>query len=341
MGDRRIQKSEIMRLLAPLLLIFTALAACTPTDDLPTEEPTPTLRPSATHTPSPTRTPSPTLVPSPTPLVIAGELAFASDRSGSFQIYLINADGTGLLQLTDSIGDNTSPAWFDDGSGLAFVSTRDGNREIYLMRSDGTDQFNYSDRPGEDHSPAWAPDGTALAFVANFDGFDQLTVLEGGRGLRASLRLEIDDSQQQLCCVTWGSESLIGFTRIEDGIGTIADWDFRSGNIYMRRTPEEALIHECCQVSTLNGEATLMVSAESGVEQIYWWEGREAERTKLTDHPLGSFGPSWSLDGQWVAYHADIGGNFEVLLIQPGQEQPVNLTNVPGNDIDPAWRPLP
>jgi hypothetical protein len=38
-------------------------------------------------------------------------IAFSSDRKGSFDIYVMNADGTGLMRLTTSPGDDIQPAW--------------------------------------------------------------------------------------------------------------------------------------------------------------------------------------------------------------------------------------
>src|SRR5262249_25293657 len=51
---------------------------------------------------------------------------------GTFQIYIMNADGTGFTQLT-TVGRNTLPAWAPFGQRLAFMTNRDGNYEIYTM----------------------------------------------------------------------------------------------------------------------------------------------------------------------------------------------------------------
>ena len=65
-------------------------------------------------------------------------LAFLSDRDGDSEIYLINADGTGLVQLThNSVGD-LAAVWSPDSSRLVFGSDRDGDSEIYLINADGT-----------------------------------------------------------------------------------------------------------------------------------------------------------------------------------------------------------
>jgi Tol biopolymer transport system component len=59
----------------------------------------------------------------------------------TFDICVINSDGTGFLPLTDTDGDNRYPRWTRDGH-IVFRSTRDGNMEIYIMNVDGTGQTN-------------------------------------------------------------------------------------------------------------------------------------------------------------------------------------------------------
>jgi TolB protein len=84
-------------------------------------------------------------------------IAFVSGDNQNTNIYLINADGTGLQQLTDSPGYNEGPVWSPDGTIIAFWSDRSGNREIYAMRADGTGLLQLTDDPAQDENPAWAP----------------------------------------------------------------------------------------------------------------------------------------------------------------------------------------
>ena len=66
-------------------------------------------------------------------------LAFASDRSGTPQIWVMDADGGNPTQLTTD-GANYCPAWSPDGKRLAFASSRTGRTEIWVMESDGSKQ---------------------------------------------------------------------------------------------------------------------------------------------------------------------------------------------------------
>jgi Tol biopolymer transport system component len=96
-------------------------------------------------------------------------IAFASDRSGDYEIYSIEPDGTDLRQLTHSPGNDAHNAWSPDGEWIAFTSARGGFKDetalhpgnpqaygdIYIMRADGSDVRIVTDNPYEEGTPAW------------------------------------------------------------------------------------------------------------------------------------------------------------------------------------------
>jgi Tol biopolymer transport system component len=86
------------------------------------------------------------------------KIAFQSDRSGNRQVWVMNADGTGLVNLTNRSGDDNSPAWWPDGTKIAFASDRGGTFGIWTMDADGTGLSNIT-QGLTGHScgnPAWS-----------------------------------------------------------------------------------------------------------------------------------------------------------------------------------------
>jgi hypothetical protein len=67
-----------------------------------------------------------------------GKIAFTTDRDGNSEIYVMNADGTGQIRLTNNSAQDEFSSWSTDGSKLAFFSDRDANYEIYSMNPDGS-----------------------------------------------------------------------------------------------------------------------------------------------------------------------------------------------------------
>ena len=86
-----------------------------------------------------------------------GKIAFQTNRDGNFEIYVMNADGSGITRLTNNAARDGFPAWSPDGTKIAFVSDRDGNFEIYTMNADGTGLVNLTNNPAKDDRPVWRP----------------------------------------------------------------------------------------------------------------------------------------------------------------------------------------
>ena len=98
-----------------------------------------------------------------------GRLAFSSDRDGNAEIYIINADGTGLERLTYSPSSDTSPAWSPDGQHIAYNQDFEGNLDVCVIHTDGP-ATNLTGWPGAEGSPTWSPDGTYIAFASDRSG---------------------------------------------------------------------------------------------------------------------------------------------------------------------------
>lgn len=83
------------------------------------------------------------------------KLAFAR-MAGGFQIFVVNADGSGEVQLT-SEGNNERPRWSADGRLIIFSSKRGGQEALYVMRADGSGQTKVSRTKGISQHPVWTP----------------------------------------------------------------------------------------------------------------------------------------------------------------------------------------
>lgn len=176
----------------------------------PSPLPTQTLAPTATSTPeppTPTATALPTFTPYPivigtvdvapsatevvnaaptlsvTPVGGSGQVAYASDRTGLPQIFVVDLASQALAQVTNMPEGACQPAWSPNGEKLVFISPCKGMDEIYygaslyIINADGTGLTPIVSVPGGDFDPAWSPDGRSIAFTSLRSGQMEIFVM--------------------------------------------------------------------------------------------------------------------------------------------------------------------
>ena len=109
-------------------------------------------------------------------------ILFVSNLSGQHEIWRLNADGSGPMQLTNDKRENGSPAWSPDGKTLAYYSKQvDGSYQIMTMNADGTGAKKLTNA-GNNWSPTWSPDGNHIAFTSSRGGGLAIYVMDKNGG---------------------------------------------------------------------------------------------------------------------------------------------------------------
>ncbi|GAB4249001.1 MAG: Tol-Pal system beta propeller repeat protein TolB [Acidobacteriota bacterium] len=95
-----------------------------------------------------------------------GRLAFSARTAGSrdTDIFVANPDGSGMRNITNSPGIDTSPTWSPTGRQIAFVSDRTGSPQIWIMDADGSNLRRLITEGGHCDSPDWSPDGRFILY---------------------------------------------------------------------------------------------------------------------------------------------------------------------------------
>jgi Tol biopolymer transport system component len=107
-------------------------------------------------------------------------IAFSSNDSGEFEIYVINADGSGeVKQLTvDSPGKTMHPSWSPNGDQIAYESKSRESWDIWVMNADGSNARNLTaDSDANYGNPAWSPDGKQIALSSDQAGKFEIFVM--------------------------------------------------------------------------------------------------------------------------------------------------------------------
>jgi dipeptidyl aminopeptidase/acylaminoacyl peptidase len=110
-------------------------------------------------------------------------IAFVSDREGSREIFVCNADGSQPKKITSLRGEHTdSPRWSPDSQSLVFTTSFEENRDVWIadLRTGGLRRL--TEEPSHEGRASWSSDGRWIYFRSNRSGRDEIwkTPLEGG-----------------------------------------------------------------------------------------------------------------------------------------------------------------
>ena len=266
---------------------------------------------------------------------LSGKIVFQSDRDGDWDIYVMNADGSNVIQLTHNAAADEYPVWSPDGEQIAFKSNRDGNFDIYVMNADGTDQKRLTNHPSNDEDPAWSPDGQNIVFHsnrksgleiymmnANGSGLTQFTQTIGKNGLPAWS----PDGQR----LAYTGNRYLGWNVYVTNLDKTDDHRITDG-------------HGACRPDwSPDGTRLAYVSQEGDDKGDIWLINPDGSgKTRLTlDDVNYDYHPEWSPDGEYIAYDKTSDkntGNWEIYVMTADGQSHARITNHPARDSFPNW----
>ncbi len=227
---------------------------------------------------------------------------FENDAAGNWEIFVMNADGSGRTNLTNFDGYDGGGDFSPDGSEIVFTSTREAiaerhaGRDIWIMQADGSNIRRLTTNETYEGAPRFSPDGRQIAFCRSLPA-----EVEGGTSNGEIFVMDRDG----------GNERRI---TNKDGFDCLAHW-----------SPDRTQLafHGCGE----DGCQLFVVSAGGG-------EPRELATGHSANWPV------WSPDGAWLAYTATVDGQTDIWLIRPDGSEQRQVTTHPGRDEVAVWRPV-
>ncbi len=263
-------------------------------------------------------------------------VAFATNRDGNFEVYVVNPRSKTMRNVTRHEGKDMAPAFGPRGL-LAWASMRDGNWEIYTGDVFGRNVRRLTFDSHIDYGPTWSPDGERIAFSSDRSGNMDIwaTNADGTGGL---LQLTNLPSQQRQ--PAWSPDgNSIAYVSDEDGNDNI--YVMNADGSGKKRLRDLASSNEQFPAWSPDGQWIIFTTDLDGPYQLYAINVAQLTLQPLMAGPVFDAEGSWSGDGKRVVFRSTRDNNTDLYMINfdgtglgTGLRR---LTTHEADDVQPAW----
>jgi dipeptidyl aminopeptidase/acylaminoacyl peptidase len=235
---------------------------------------------------------------------------------GVSNVWAVRLAGGDAIQLTSG-GHDSSPVWSPDGKTLAFISSRDGNAQIYLLPMDGGEAREITHTSTGVDIVKFSPDGKTLAFTSSVypdckdDACNSARDEEKGK---SKVKAHVYERLLYRHWTHW-SEGKRGHLFVMPADASAAPRDLTQGANY-DVPPDERGSADDISFSPEGKElcftaVTDKVEATSTNGDLFLVSVAGGEPKAITNNPGFDGAPTYSPDGRWIAYHAQLTAGYE------------------------------
>ena len=244
------------------------------------------------------------------PFDLHGKVAFASGKTGDYDVWTLDLDDGAYTQITQGAAWNDKPNWSPDGQWIVFVSNATGVSELWKAPAGGGEavQLTFSGKWCD--CPRFSPDGSSIAYISNVAGSNDVWVMDAdGRNPR---QVTTHGGNDNFVCWTPDGTGLIWSSDRDLGDADLWKIDLAGGekeqitgafgaDFAPRVSPDGRFV---AFTSNRPLEANPKDLREDRDKDIYLQELASGFAVRLTDCQGSDDAPCWSPDGQAILYAA-------------------------------------
>lgn len=313
-------------------------------------------------------------ISSPKFTVLPGyELAFLSNRTGSYGLWLSRTDGADLRNISGGVeefdwspdgsqlvivsellgynqlsllnvngdsnlinyttGNERGAQWSPDGNVILHESDTDGFYDIWLIHKDGTNLVNLTNNSSSDVNGRWSPDGTKIALVSDRSGNDDIWLMNNDGSNLVNLTNSVDTDTYPV----WSPDgSRIAFNTTDENFNSSIKLMNNDGSNLVNLTPNS--INDYFPVWSPDGNKIAFRSLRAGSDELWVMD---SDGSNVINVSQGSgVDARWFQDGTKILFSSARTADSEIWMVDADGSNLKNITNNPGfSDYLAKWRP--
>jgi TolB protein len=265
-------------------------------------------------------------------------IAFANNRTGHKEIWVMDYDGDAVKRLTDNKSISLLPRFSPDGRTLAYTSYKDGNPDLWFLDLETGRSRIFSSEQGLNIAGGFSPDGSKILMTLSKGKSPNLFLKEVAGG--ASGPAERLTSH-------FGADSTPTFSPDARQVAFVSD---RSGNpqIHVLDIPTKKitlLTHlNWCDAPAWSptGEWIAFAGRAHNKDKmdIFLVDITGGQLRQLTHGEGSNEDPAWSPDGRFLTFSSTRNKRSQIWVMDSDGSAPRLMADVPGASVTPHWSPV-